>query len=91
MKHRTLLTAGILSILALAAAVSAAGLMPWGDAHPATFVSLQSGWVQLDGQGLYARDSVSVAAQGRASDLVPVSSWGRESKPEATSSPRLVK
>lgn len=70
MKHRTLLTAGILAILALSAAVSAAGLMPWGDAHPATFVSLQSGWVQLDGQGLYARDSVSVAAQGRASDLV---------------------
>ncbi len=39
-------------------------------AAPAAFTSLFGQTVQLDGQGLYRRDSISFAAQERAQDLV---------------------
>ena len=60
----------ILCIGFLAAAASLAGLFAGGGPGPWEYQTLNGEWVQIIGEGLYQKDSVSYVAQGKASDLV---------------------
>lgn len=60
----------IFFIILLATFVSIAGLLPDNSGSRMEFKSVRGETVVLYGSGLYKYDSVSVAAQGRASDLV---------------------
>lgn len=67
-------TLSILSVLIAIGALIAASVglasYPSGTDVPPSFVSLYGEVVPLDGNGLYARDSVSCAAQARGQDVV---------------------
>jgi len=69
-KYQKAVTALSLFILALSIAASLGGLLTKGGPGQSTYTSVGGELVTLYGEGLYQNDSVSVAAQGRASDLV---------------------
>jgi hypothetical protein len=70
MKHQRLVIGLSMMIAGLAILVSVLGL--WGDsgALPREFVTVTGERVIIYGAGIYAHDSLSVVAQGKASDLV---------------------
>jgi hypothetical protein len=70
LKYRRSLTTLTIAIAVLSMVASAAGLWWPGQNGPESIVSAWGETVALVGQGLYARDSLSLAAQGQASDLV---------------------
>lgn len=71
MKHQKWLTLLVIGISVMAIIASLGGFGEWfTEIGNKTMISVRGETVILDGRGLYANDSISVAAQGRASDLV---------------------
>ena len=70
MKNRKILTVITISIVILSAIASAAGLYKGSENPRENIVSVWGEEIELDGRGLYAKDSISYASQGRAQDII---------------------
>lgn len=70
MKNKTTITILIIAIAFFAVIAAGGGLYLFPADAPESVLSSRGETVLLDGRGLYARDSVSFAAQGRAQDAV---------------------
>ncbi|WP_410511073.1 hypothetical protein PaeBR_13220 [Paenibacillus sp. BR2-3] len=70
MKHiKTVVVLGLMIIL-LSAIAAGYGLFSSGGSGEYSFTTIRGETVQIDGKGIYAYDSVSMAAQARAQDAV---------------------
>lgn len=69
-KFKRIISLLVIGIIILAAAASLAGLLSNGGGRDIEFKSINGETVKIYGKGLYKNDSVSVAAQGIASDFV---------------------
>lgn len=70
MKYIKYINILVLFILVLSAFASILGLASTGGSGEHNFTSIHNETVSIYGQGLYRNDSISVAAQGRAQDLI---------------------
>lgn len=70
MRHRKTITILTILLLSLTILSSVLGLLAYQNTSGTQFTSLYGERIQLFGNGIYARDSVSVAVQGIASDIV---------------------
>jgi len=70
MKFNKIITVLVILIAFLSLASSLAGLLSTGGTGEYEFRSITGEVVKIYGQGLYRNDSVSIAAQGKASDLI---------------------
>lgn len=70
MKFNKYITALVICIAILSVAVSCAGLFLTGGPGEYDFKTINNEIVTIVGDGLYKNDSISVVAQGKASDLV---------------------
>ena len=70
MKNRKILKVITIAIIILSAITSTAGLYKGSNRSPESIVTVWGENIELDGRGLYAKDSVSFASQGRAQDII---------------------
>lgn len=70
MTHQKYINTLVLLVIILSAFVCIAGLTFDGGSGPYEITSIRGESVTLDGRGLYRYDSISVAAQARAQDLI---------------------
>jgi len=70
MKNRKILTVITIAVIILSALASSAGIFSGKAGSSESIVSVWGERIELDAQGLYSKDSVSIAAQGRAQDVV---------------------
>lgn len=70
MKYMKYINILVFFILVLSAAACIAGLLPNGGDGVRDFTSIHNESVEIYGQGIYKNDSVTVAAQGKAQDLI---------------------
>ena len=70
MKNRKILTAITIATVILSVIAASAGLFTGSEISKGSVLSVWGEDVALDGRGLYAKDSVSIATQARAQDLV---------------------
>lgn len=60
----------VVMIIVFSALCCVLGLTLGGSGHPREFISISGETIKIFGSGLYKNDSLSVVAQGKASDLV---------------------
>ena len=70
MKNKKMLIIITTAIVILSALVSSAGIYKGPEGQSRSITSVWGEEIELDGQGLYAQDSASIASQGRAQDIV---------------------
>lgn len=70
MKYKKYINILVLIIILLSLVASVAGLFITGGQGKYDFTTINKETVQIVGEGLYKNDSVSVVAQGKASDLI---------------------
>ena len=70
MRSRKILAIITICITILSALASAAGIYKGERQESRTITSVWGEEIKIDGRGLYAQDSISIASQGRAQDIV---------------------